>query len=405
MPADGRPESGRLPKTLAYYGAFIALGLVLASVGPTLPGLAALTGSSLRALSWIFVARSSGYLAGALFGGRLFDRFAGHPLLAGMLSVMALSMALVPLCSAVLALSLVFFVLGLAEGALDAGGNTLLTWLYPRGLAPWMNALHAFFGVGAFLSPLVIAACLGADGSIGGAYWMLAALVVPAILFVGLQSSPPIQRRHEEDEGGDGADRSGLAEYRLIIFLVAGLLFAAVGAEVGFLNWVYTYAQQQPLDADAGTVLTSTFLGAFTIGRLLGIPLAARFRPESILLTAYAVCGVAGAIPLWQPASMAALTASMVIGGVAVAPMFATILALAGSRMPISGRATGWFFVGSSTGGMSVPWVIGQLFEAIGPESVFYVILADVGIGLVIYALFRRLTAGDRLPMSPVRSR
>ena len=77
-----------------------------------------------------------------------------------------------------------------------------------------------------------------------------------------------------------------------------------------------------------------------------------------------------------------------IISGLAVAPMFATVLSLAGERMPITGRVTGWFFVGSSAGGMAVPWVVGQLFESVGPGSVFLVALANLAVGLVMYAVF-----------------
>jgi hypothetical protein len=58
--------------------------------------------------------------------------------------------------------------------------------------------------------------------------------------------------------------------------------------------------------------------------------------------------------------------------------------------MPISGRAMGWFFVGSSAGGMTVPWVIGQLFEPVSPQAMFWVILIDVGLGLGIWTFLQR---------------
>jgi hypothetical protein len=50
----------------------------------------------------------------------------------------------------------------------------------------------------------------------------------------------------------------------------------------------------------------------------------------------------------------------------------------------------GWFFVGSSAGGMAVPWVIGQLFEPVSPQAMFWVILIDVGLGLGIWTFLRR---------------
>ena len=77
-----------------------------------------------------------------------------------------------------------------------------------------------------------------------------------------------------------------------------------------------------------------------------------------------------------------------IVSGLAVAPMFATVLSMAGGRMPITGRATGWFFVGSSVGGMTVPWVVGQLFESAGPTTVFVVALVNLGVGMVMYGVF-----------------
>ena len=61
---------------------------------------------------------------------------------------------------------------------------------------------------------------------------------------------------------------------------------------------------------------------------------------------------------------------------------------LASGTMPVSGRATGLFFVGSSTGGMAIPWIIGQLFEPVGPSSVFAVVLANLAVGAVIFAIY-----------------
>jgi MFS family permease len=68
-----------------------------------------------------------------MLGGRLFDRFAGHPLMAAMLALMALCMAVAPLSPSLMVLTGIFICLGMAEGTLDVGGNTLLTWLWGHG--------------------------------------------------------------------------------------------------------------------------------------------------------------------------------------------------------------------------------------------------------------------------------
>ena len=376
-------RTGRLWRVCAYYSAFVGLGLVLSSVGPTLPALADLIGVSLDALSSVFLARSTGYLIGAMLGGRLYDRFQGHPLMAGMLSLMALTMALAPLSPTLLVLLCVFVCLGAAEGTLDVGSNTLLTWLFPTGLGPWMNGLHFFFGVGAMLSPLIISFTMGQmQGTVTTAYWSLAALMIPVIALLLFLPSPPIAAHAQERT-------ESLARHRTTIVLVAGLLFATVGAEVGFGNWIFTYALAQNVADEGGTaLLTSAFWGSFTFGRLLGIPLAARLAPSAILLLCLAGCAVGSVVAMVQPQGVAMIWVATIVSGLAVAPMFATVLSLAGERMPITGRATGWFFIGSSAGSMTVPWVVGQLFEPVGPGSVFLVSLANLAVGLVIYAVF-----------------
>jgi FHS family Na+ dependent glucose MFS transporter 1 len=369
--------------TAAYYASFIALGLVVASLGPTIPGLAALTGAALSGVSTVFLARSGGYLTGALFGGRLYDGHRGHPLLCGALLLMAAGMACVPFASGLPSLGFILFLVGLGEGTMDVGANALLLWTHPRDTGPWMNALHGFYGLGAFISPLIVGGALLIDGTIAYPYWITAALVLPPAVWIACLPSPT-------DPHASASSSGDRANGRLIL-LVALLFFSIVGAEVGFGNWIYTYALRGGLvDPDGAALLTSLFWGAFTAGRLLGIPLAARFDPVTILLADFGGIALGAACLLAFPESETALWAGTVVAGLSVASQFATVLALAGSAIRITGRVTGWFFVGSSSGAMVVPWLIGQCFDRFTPRATFAIILADVALGLLLFAVFLR---------------
>ena len=131
--------------------------MVAASLGPTLPGLAENTGSDIAQISYLFTARSFGYLLGSLRGGRAFDRVKGQSLMAGLLFCMAGMMALVPLARSLWFLAALLLILGLSEGAIDVGGNTLLVWVHRERVGPYMSALHFFFGIGALIAPLIAA--------------------------------------------------------------------------------------------------------------------------------------------------------------------------------------------------------------------------------------------------------
>lgn len=399
------------PKTAGYFAVFVAVGLETAILGPTLAVLAKQTGTQLGAISYVFTAHALGYMLGSFFGGRGYDRVPGHPLMVGLLASMALVLALVPLVPALWLLAVAWMLLGASAGALDVGGNTLLVWVHGRQVGPFMNALHFFFGVGSFLAPLIVALARELSGSGSGAYWMVALLMLPVAAWLIRLPSPSArtdaeQRRGAEETLAAGTHRDEVhldsgrgakeqrATVRYIIALIALLLALYVGAEAAFGGWIHTYAVALDLsDATTAAYLTSAFWGALTVGRLAAIPLAARYRPRSILLADLVGCLVSVGILLLWPGSLAAIWLGSLGLGFSMASIFPTAITLAERRIPITGQVTGWFLVASSIGAMFVPWLIGQLFEPVGPRVAMAIILADLVAAMIAYAALMTIDA------------
>jgi FHS family Na+ dependent glucose MFS transporter 1 len=378
----------RLSTTIGYYAAFVAIGLSTAALGPTLPRLAEHTHIALSEASLLFTTHALGYLLGSFQGGRFYDRVPGHPLLAAVLVIMAAMLAAAPVIPVLWLLAVVVLVLGAAEGAVDVGGNTLLVWVHGRGVGPFMNALHLFFGIGSFLSPIIIAQALARSGDVTLAYWTLAVLMLPVAAWLARLPSPRAQTAvADESHDANPAARSKARNHKLVLVaLIALLLLLYVGAEVGFGGWIYSYAVAMGLGSETSAAyLTSAFWGALTLGRLAGIPIAIRFRSRSILLADLLGCVASAGILLLWPHSLAATWLGSLGLGFAMASIFPTVLSLAGQEMTLTGQITGWFLVGSSAGGMTLPWVMGQLFEASGPRSVMMVILVDVALAVAVF--------------------
>ncbi|HKP87694.1 MAG TPA: MFS transporter [Blastocatellia bacterium] len=384
-PAPVEARQRRL-QTSAYFAAFVALGLTTGSLGPTLPGLAEQTRSRLNEISFLFMARSLGYLFGSFGGGRLFDKAPGNRVMAGALVVMAAMMATVPSMPLVWLLIVILLMLGAAEGALDVGGNTLLVWAHGERVGPFMNGLHFFFGVGAFISPVIVAQALLLGNNIALAYRALALLLLPvAVWLLRLPSPAP------KSVSKDGpATRTDLR----LVLLIALFFFLYVGAEIGFGGWVFTYALKLDLSGEKGAAyLTSAFWGSLTLGRLLAIPISSRLRPRSILLADLALCVASVTMILLRPDSVAVLWVCTLSIGLAMASIFPTTFSFAERRMTITGKVTGWFLVGASAGAMSVPWLIGQLFESIGPRVMMLTILLDLSLAVGIFTVLARHSA------------
>ncbi len=371
-----------LASTYAYYAAFIGLGLISASLGPTLPGLAEQTRSDLGQISGLFLARSTGYMVGSFVGGRFYDRIPGNPVMAGALLVMALGMTAAPLLPTLWVLAAVLFGVGLGEGTVDVGGNTLLVWIHRSRVGPYMNALHFMFGLGAFLSPLVIAQAVIWSGGIQLGYWMLAVYVLPLIIWLAREPSPISEVEQ---------DRTAAIRIHVnwpLVGLIALFMFLYVGAEVGFGGWVYTYALNMGLaDETSAFFLTSLFWGALTLGRLLSIPITARLRPRTVLLADMVGALASVALLLALPTSRWALWVGIFGAGLSLATVFPTVITWAERRITLSGLVTSIFLVGASLGAMFLPWLIGQLFEGRGPQITMISILIDLMAAALIYVL------------------
>ena len=369
------PTRFELKKLAVYYGSMAALGLIVGSQGPALADLARQTGTDLGGVSLILVMRPLGYLVGALVCGLLLDRRAGHPLMAVAALVCALLLVRVPMTRSLPVLAGLILGLGFAHSFLDVGSNTLITWVFGKRVGPYFSGLHFSFGMGAFIAPMLVGWSLAAHGSSGWAFWLMALALLVLALSLALVPSPP---RAVPDTGHPAQPLN-----RRWAAACLGLFFLYGGIEAGFGSWIYQYAVSLRLvEAARAAMLTSLFWGLLGLGRLAGIPLLAVLTPRQLLAALIPLALASLSLLLALPGSPVALWAGTAGMGLAMACLFPTLVVFASGRLGaggrISGGVTGLLFLGSSSGGMTLPWLMGQLFVPRGPR---------VALGLVWLAL------------------
>ena len=371
---------GRIPATIGYYAAYIPVGLAGAALGPTLARLAEQTQTSLGEISILFTTLWLGYLVGSFQGGRLYDRLPGHAVLGSALLLMGIMLALAPTVSALWLLAGVMLMLGVAEGAVDVGCNILLVWVHGERVGPFMQALHLFWGIGAFLSPMLIAQLVLISGGITWAYWTLALLAVPVAAWLYRLPSPAAPAESERAATGP--------VNRMLVSLIVMFLFLYVGMESSLGGWLFTYAMSRDVIGEtAAAFLTSAFWGAFTAGRALAIPVSSRVRPVTMLFVDLLGCLASVGVLLQWPDSEVAIWLGVIGLGLSMASIFATTMLLAERHLAITGLVTGWFFVGGSLGSMVMPWLIGQLIEPIGPRATMLATVIDLVVAVGVLAV------------------
>ena len=385
--ASAKNESIR--HTFGYYFLFICLGLDMAIGGPTLPALATQTGSRLGQMGLLFLASSTGYTLGTLVSGRIFDRVRGHPVMGIAQLLVAALLVLIPLTPWLWVLLAILVCKGFAEGFINTGANILMVWTHGEKVSPFMNGLHFFFGLGAFLSPLLIAQVVGMAGGYRLGYWIVAAVATLAGLRMLTMSGNP---RPASTQDGDAARPARGPVPAALIISAMLFLFFYVGAEVTFGGWIYTYAVTLGLASIAGAAyLNSMFWLAFTIGRLISIPAATRFKPKQVILAALLGSLVMLILGMLFSSSSTVLWMMAIGLGFCMAPIWPTGFTLAGQSIDLTGRLASIILLGDSLGGMVLPSAVGQVIESAGPRIMVYLIFGSLILNLLAFFGMLRL--------------
>ncbi len=380
-------------QNVGYFSALFLLGLLVASLGPTLGVLAAQTVSPLREISFLFIARSTGFMVGSIFIGSVYDRVRGHLLLVVGLIVLSVMIVLTPLISSLWLLTLVFLLQGMSGSIVNVGGNTLLLWANRDRVGPLISGLHFIWGAGASISPVLMAQTMIYTGGIETGYVLLAILSLPVCLWISRLPSPQHEKTVER--------RSDVVTPVGLVVMIGLFLMFYSGFEASIGNWIFTYATTtRIMGAREAAYLNSTFWGMLTVGRLAIIPIASRLRPRFILMSALG--GALASVLLLIVADQSRVGIWVGIAGIGLsyASIFPTMLAFAERRITLTGKLTGRFFACSSGGAMLFPWLIGQFFESRGPQILLWTVLGGILVAIVIFGLMMHFPRRDQVSAS-----
>jgi len=377
----------KISKTIAYYVSYITIGFVTGIIGPSLPGLSEHVGTNLGGISYLFPILSVGYMIGSFVAGRLYDKVKGHPITVVALVILLVVMIFVPVTPLIWLLLVLFFFVGLGSGGIDVGGNTLLIWTHGDKVGPFIVGLHFFYGLGALISPLIVAQTLRTSGNITWAYWILAVICVPITIYFLIIKSPEHVKPSE--------NVTEIGANRLLVLLISIFMFLHVGAELSFGSWIYSFAIKMRIaDETRAAFLTSAYWSAVTVGRLIAVAIALKVKARAMLIVDLLGCMAAVIILLLFPASVQAVWIGTILLGFFIASLIPQTFTFAGGVMDISGKVASWFVIGLGAGNLFFPWLIGQLFEPRGAVALpivnLFTFVLALGLLVVIFAVAKK---------------
>ena len=333
----------------------------------------------------VFLLLFLGILLATAIAGPLIDAIGNKWILVASSVLVAAAMAGFAFAHSFAGAALSAVLLGMGGGGLNTATNVLVSDLYAEERGPMLNVLGIFYGIGALCIPL-LAAVIAGHFSIAQLLLFCAVLAAACAVLLLVMTFPKVSGQ----QGFLWPEALKVAGYPGVLVLGA-LLFCQSGNEASIAGWTSTYVGDAGLRARTATLILAGYWTALMVGRLIVARLL-KFRGKAELVLASGVGALLGAVILLATRTEWMLVAGVVVIGLSYAGVFPTALAIAGDRYrKMAGTVFGLLFVIALIGGMSFPWAVGQISQAVGVRFGMIVPLAGAAwICLLAIVIVRR---------------
>jgi fucose permease len=369
---DARPSSREGTITRLAYSCMLMVGINSGWIGPFLPEISHTTHLPIERVGLIVSASAAGSLISVLIAGEINQQLSAQKILVGAMAFFTAGLAGLsashglagPLCAG--------FLIGLANGGIDIGANALIVELNRERLASALNYLHVLFGVGALLGPLIVSAAFATRVP----YWWVfgGGALACGLIALRLGVTPALEVRVAPTPG----DGFIAMLSRPLIWVISGVMFLYVGAEIGIGAWLFLYLRMAgalgPMLASSGVSLY--WLG-LVCGRTFGGRLGHRIALPQFTMLASALSAAALLLLIAAPAVGGLAATAVFLIGVGYGPVFPNMIAVGAARFPAEvGRMTSIVVSGGALGAIVAPWIMGQAIAHVSPRASMEIALA-----------------------------
>ncbi|MBL8056280.1 MAG: MFS transporter [Anaerolineales bacterium] len=337
---------------------------------------------------------AAGLLLAASVTGYMTSSFSSGPLIArlGVGRVLAVSCLLTgagllgyTLVPAWWLMVLLGVVAGLGAGAIDAGLNTYVAAHFGEGLMQW---LHASYGIGVTLGPIIMTIALTSLNSWRAGYRVVSGFQLALAGCFALTLA--MWNQKEAAAGGEAPKR--LTDYRTPmsetlrrpqVWLSVLLFFLYVGSEASLGTWTYSLLTESRGIAPAVAGLwAGSYWATFTVGRMLAGLYAKRLGVNRLVQGSLLGAFGGALLLIWNPAPLANVVAVALIG-FAIAPIFPALMSGTSQRVGahFAANTIGLQMAATGLGTAIIPSLAGVLARRVSLEII------PLCLGLIFAAL------------------
>jgi fucose permease len=353
----------------------------------------------LSSLGLLIVLANAGYLISSSGSGKATARLGAGRLLATASVAATAAMAVYCVAPWWPLLLAAAPVLGLANGAIDAGVNAHVA-LHHNVRA--MGLLHASYGVGATLGPILVTGVLAAGGGWRTAFATLVALeallAVRWIVTRRAWTGPPESRPSQPppvpvEPASESESGSGVRARLPLLALSLAAFFLVTGVELATGAWAFSLLREGwHFGPTAAGAWVASYWGVFTAGRVL-LGVAGHRTTTDRLLRWSTAASLAGAILLWWRPGPIVGAAGLPVMGLGLAAVFPSLVSVTPARHGAqrAHAVIGYQLAASSVGGTALAGLAGLVaghlgLLALGPYLTGTAVALLVGVELTAVA-------------------
>lgn len=343
----------------------LSVGITLGSHGPLLAPISNTFQLRLGQIALPVVSHSVGFLAAnilMIFFWRI-RRARLLLTLSGLLAFLML-MSISLFHSIGLLLTFLFF-LGVAQGIMHTGVDSLFSEISGKERAKFLNWLHIFIAVGAVLGPLSVGMLLSYSEKWHLVYLVMAMVTLPLPLFFFRRTLYKSIIYHEELRISTSSSLARPTTSPLFWLAIIGI-FTYVGLELSFASWIPVFlVKVKNVSLTSASYSMSIFWFALMAGRFLFGHFLHRTNLSLLLGTGALIAALFTTLTFSTDSVLIGLF--MAFSGLSLSWFYPSILALGGNAFPRNiGFITGSLAAGGTIGAIVFPWVIGPISEAFG---------------------------------------
>ena len=311
------------------YIAFVGLGLPDSLLGSAWPVMQVELGAPLSYAGLVTMIISAGTVVSSLFADKMLRKMSAGVLTTVSTLVTAIALFGFSLSRSVVMLCIWAIPYGLGAGAVDAALNNYVAVHYSSKHMSW---LHAFWGVGAAISPYIMSYCL--MGGLGWSNGYFSVSVIQIIISIALFLSLPMWKKAvassgEQADSTDGTPDLTFAQKLKIpgVWCVLTLFFAYCSLEQTAGIWATSYlVTYRGIAEETAAAFASMYFLGITAGRFACGFVADRIGDKTLTRMGIIVSAV-GVIMVAIPVKTHVLALSgLIIAGLGSAPIYPSVI-------------------------------------------------------------------------------